>query len=900
MAGRSLTLARTRAQARLVAAIGATVVVLVFALSFALGWLTDAVRDAVVDAVAAAAPADRHTVLQIPATEDPDAQAERARTLLAARFGGSLDVVEQIGAAGSSSRWTLTVDPETFTPWTIAWTAADLADLGVLAKAVPDLAPGGASTEGGLAGTLEDATAGVLAVGAVVPVPLALTAIAGVIAVLQLARLLGRARTAEIALLRARGLDRATERRMAFMEAVAVVGSAALVGWAAAVGVVVATGSTLVAVLTATWPVPALALLVLAGVAGGAQVRGQDAHAVRGRTAVTGLSTLVLVVAAAFFLWQLSGLHEDAAALTENAWSLIVVAVAPALGLAAIAALALSLFGPVAGGVARAAARRPGLSPVLPARMTARHVTAFGVVVALLALGSGGASFAGLALGTWQSASAETSALVTGADARATVGSGVVGPDAVATAAEATGVATAAGVFADAASAGGASLQVVGIPASSTSALLTPVPAAGVDPRRLAEAITTDTVLGAPLGAATGIRMSFAVTAGGGSEPTVPDAIALGGEAWFVDALGTPTRVALDLAVDYDESTKTVRPQYPYLPDGPVDTRWGRGTLTATAELPVGAGEWTFVGFTLGFTGTVGSQTPTVHPVELSADGGPALAWPSTEDIVLSDGARTVTMTFAPAPESVPVVVTDALAQTLGLAEDGTFEIALDRSGRRIPARIADVVRAIPGTAAASAALVPADTTTLALVATAGTAVSPTELWASGDGAADAVAEALPAAAVRDAAHTGTFTRALVLPWWIAVAATGLLAGVALFAAAMGLAQQRGTDVFVLRALGLTAGRQSTSRTGELVAVAVGALAAGAVLGIPLALAAIPALTRVAVVDVPDILSAAVSPGILPLGLLLGLVGASIAAASVVVGRVIVRQSAAGRVREVA
>jgi hypothetical protein len=153
---------------------------------------------------------------------------------------------------------------------------------------------------------------------------------------------------------------------------------------------------------------------------------------------------------------------------------------------------------------------------------------------------------------------------------------------------------------------------------------------------------------------------------------------------------------------------------------------------------------------------------------------------------------------------------------------------------------------------------------------------------------------------VRDAANTGTFTEALVLPWWIAVVATGLLAGVALFAAAMGLAQQRGTDVFVLRALGVPARRQSASRAGELTAVAIGALVAGAVLGVPLALFAVPALTRVAVVGVPEVVAGAIGFGAVPLALTVVLAAVSIAAASVVVARLIGRQSSAGRVREVA
>ncbi len=87
---------------------------------------------------------------------------------------------------------------------------------------VPDLAPDGASTEGGLAATLEGAVGVVRSAQAVVPVPLALIAAAGLVAGLQLARLLGGARTREAAVLAARGRSPRTALRAALAESVIV------------------------------------------------------------------------------------------------------------------------------------------------------------------------------------------------------------------------------------------------------------------------------------------------------------------------------------------------------------------------------------------------------------------------------------------------------------------------------------------------------------------------------------------------------------------------------------------------------------------------------------------------------------------------------------------------------
>lgn len=899
----SLIRARAVWQGRLLAAIAGTVLVLVLALTFALGWLTSAVREGVVAAVEAAPRGDRQTVLSVPATDDPTRQAAGVEAVLRAEFGDSLHVDRAVAtAAGGTSSWTLAVDPDAFAPWTIAFTSASLDRLAVSVRDVPDLAPEGASTSGGLAATLDDTTPEVLAVASVAPVPLVLTAIGGLIAVLQLARLLGRARAGEASLLRARGMDVSTARRHALAESAVVVAGGSLIGWLAGAGIVSATGTTFGSALRATWPVPVAALLVLSLVAALVQTRAAAPSTApdRARAAVTGVAAGLVVVAAAVFLWQLASVQGDAAALTASPWSLVVVALAPALGLAAVAMIALVALGPVAAVFARASARRRTLSPALPARMVARHLAAYGVVVALFALASGGSALAGTAISTWGVAAADTAVLGTGADVRAGLGASADASAAVSTITAARGVDAAAAVLTDSADAGGAPFDVVAVPEASAAALLRPLPAAGVDPTALAAAISGDPV-GAPLGEATAVRFVYGVEAGGGGEhPSIPDADQLVGEAWFVDTHGTPFGTPLAVVVDPDASSRTEYERWPGVEGSPLDQAWSRGTLTATATLPQGSTGWRLVGLTLGFGGPVGSATPTITPQDVVVDGGTAPAWPTTAPATLTDQNPSVTLAFSELPGAVPVVVTTALAHALALEEGGTFEIALDRTGRRIPARIADIVRAVPGTSRGAAALVPLDQATIAMLAASGSAVPPTEVWATGPGARSAVAQALPGSAVTAAGDAGAFTRALVTPWWAAAVATALLAGVALTAAALGMAQQRAVDVFVLRAHGWTAARQARSRTGELLTVAVGAVIAGAALGFGLSALAVPALTRAAVAGVPDALAGDVVPGILPLVVAALIALASVAVASGWVARLIARQSLAGRVRDAA
>ncbi len=398
-------------------------------------------------------------------------------------------------------------------------------------------------------------------------------AIGGVIAVLQLARLLGRARAGEAALLRARGLDRANARRMAYSESALVVGSGAVVGWLGAVAVLATTGSALTAAFSATWPVLVGAFIVLGIVAGGAQLRRRrhgGGRCGRGRAAVTGS-------ARSCSSWPppcSSGSWPDSRGCrSPHRESLVADRDRRGAGAGPRGGSPPSLllvFGPLAALIARVAARRPGLSPC-----TARtHDRA-----ACHRLRRGGrparaglrwASFAGVALATWQAAAADTAVLVTGAQVRATVDSeshrgGRRRTDGGRT----EGGCRGGGVHGR----GRRRRRIAGSRRPGRrlrgDLLITAVPAAGVDPGRLAEGIADDAVLGAALGDSSGIRMTFAVAAGGGSRPAVPDVTALGGEAWFVDGLGTPTRVPLELAVAYDESTPSSGRSTPICPTAP-------------------------------------------------------------------------------------------------------------------------------------------------------------------------------------------------------------------------------------------------------------------------------------------------------------------------------------------
>ncbi|MET0812654.1 MAG: hypothetical protein ABWY03_06340 [Microbacterium sp.] len=888
----ALMLARARARLGTLLAIVATVAVLVLGVSAVIGAIGSAVRAAVVAAVDAAPDEDATAILTIPASSDAQAQTDAAAALFARLFGDSLRVEELPPTDGGALRWQLTVDPDGLDPWGVPAVAADLDRLDLEARAVDGLAPQGASVDGGLAATLTAAAEGVTAVQTVIPVPLALIAIGGVIATLQLARLLGDSRGGEATLLRARGLLPSAARRAAIVELIALTAIGGVLGWVASAGLVALLGSGFAAALRATWVVPLAATIVLGPLAGLAAHRAAEAGSVerggRARAAVTGLSAVLLTLAAGFFVWQLRGL---AGAATGDVWALVVTAVAPALALAAASILVLTLFAPVARLIARVAASRTALLPVLPARMVARHLGAFGVVVALIALAAGGSVLAGASIATWSVVSEESADLRAGADARAVVGSErVTSADvaSVADAADAAAVLTHAGAVSD------IDVSIVALPDEAIAAVVAPLAAAGVDPAAIAVELAHEPV-GAPLpDDADRIAATFGVQGSpvrtftfpeDGGEPTfedrieLPTADLLEGEAWLVDALGTPAQVPL---------TITITPDVPFQ---------GAGTLDAEGALPAGRAPWMLIGTRVGFRNSAGSLAPALTPLTLATGAGD-VAWPSTAPIPLSRDSDAALITFAPVPDAVPAVVSAGLAAAFDLELGDGYDLKFERSSRVVRMQVAGFVDAVPGATRDAAVLLPLDAVTQSLFASTGSALRGDQVWASGTDAASALSAVFGAQAVDSGAANTQLTDSLAATWWVATSIGGLLAAVAVIAAAAALGRRRAGDVFVLRALGVTPRSQSRSRVAELAWVAGGAAVAGAALGAVVAVLALPALTLAAVPGVPAVLAETVVWGWPPPAVFVLFVCAAVVAAGALLSRLIAAQGRAGRVRE--
>lgn len=886
---RRLLLARARAHPGLLLTLAATIALVVAAGVLIAGSLTQAMRSVVVDAVTAAAEDDRALVLRMPIADD--AQFDIADRFLAAHLGEATRIVspERDVAAGASASWRIEIDTAALDPWTTPQLAERLETLDRDARRVDGLALRGLSVSGGLADVLTSASASVSAVVAVTPVPAFLVLSTAVIAVVQLARLLGASRSAERAMLRGRGLSRgqAAVSDAAEVTVLAVGGAlaGALLGLIPVVLLGGGTPAALAVALRTTWPVPVACALLLGALTALTLTRtGRDSPG-SPRTGTVTVTAALAVAAAVVFLWMLG---QPAA----GAWRFAVVAITPALALTAAALLALAVFPAVARLVERLCAQRPTLAPAHPARAVARSAAGFGVIVILVALASAGAMLAGTATATWAAAQRAGAAQSVGADARVEDARGLITPAVVTDVATATGVASAGAVLAQDLRVGDTTVALLAVPsgdvfsdAATATAVDAALPLAAVGVALPAEA--------------TEITLTYAVEATGQAafqgislatgEPIylpreLPEITRLVGHAWLFDAHGTPTEVALTPAYTLDDPAT--------------------GRLRLRAELPAGTAPWTLGAVIAGFRVPPSEVSGEPGEMSLTLEGATAsdhdLDIPPASGIIERAQPRLAT-SFAPGDDTdsadSPALISAALADRLGVATGDTFSARFDGSGRQITVAVAGSAPTIGGTTNPYALVARLDTLAL-LLATTSAPLEPDQLWATGPGAAEALGAALPDTPIQTAQAPAGAVPALTAVWWIAVAAAAMLAGIAVIALAVNLARRRAVETFVLRALGVTAAFQAGWRRTELIAVTGGALVVGAALGWLVALPTVPALTLAALPGVLPAAAAQLAVTPWPLvALVLALCGA-LAVASVAVRRALSAQARAGRVRE--
>ena len=196
---------------------------------------------------------------------------------------------------------------------------------------------------------------------------------------------------------------------------------------------------------------------------------------------------------------------------------------------------------------------------------------------------------------------------------------------------------------------------------------------------------------------------------------------------------------------------------------------------------------------------------------------------------------------------AVPVAITHTLAAT------GNFEvgmpITIQAFSSSIPAEVAAIVTAVPGSTSPNSALIDSAALSQHLTSTGDTLPQPSQVWASSSDPDAALAAVRDLPTIASATGPGEVAAtdaasAVRLVFWVASAGAVLLAVTGIGAVAANLLRVRRAEVLVLRALGMTPGGQARARTAELFSVVVASLGLGLVAGWLVSWLVVPELSR--------------------------------------------------------
>ncbi|MFE4952361.1 FtsX-like permease family protein [Leifsonia sp. NPDC056665] len=824
------------------------------------------------------------TVVGVWRATDPAAPAWLGLTT-----GDGRIVVSAATAAAASDgvvgRWVLTPDAR-------RTSAADLPRLqaalgGAAGQLSGDSAAGGSpfSTSGDGVATVAAMQRSVVALHAVIPVPLAVLAACSAIALVLLAQLLAGARRVETRLLRSRGVTIPALARATAVESGLVALAATIVGTLVAQVVLLATVGPPSGALDLLLPPLLTVLVAIAATTLTAVVSARAAsdspgavEAGRGRTVVSAGLTVLAVVAAAVTLWRFVAFGPTVGGGVDAVDPTGVVA--PAAVLCAIALVGLLLFGPASAAVERVAGRGRGVAGVLPARQVGRGVALFAGPVALIVLAVGSLTFAAGYAGTFGGFLRDSALLVNGASVRADLGVGGSphGTGDVSGAARLgrlPGVTAVSPAIVDSGTVGDTDVAVVAANSAKLPALL-PVGGYLLDTAALSRQVTPkDALAGAPLpSGAHELRATVTVTAGAGAAAVV------GTTAWLattsdevVPVTATPGpdgSVAFPVPAGADRLVAV---------DTDVESVAGADAVTVTLSgLPTGAARWVQA------SSAFGSASP------FRADGAGTAARAAS---LTGDGS----VRFVPPGDAaLPLAVTTALAQDDSLQVGQRIEVRSPAGD--VQGTVAAIVPALPGTTSERAVFADLPALTAVLLRTSASVPRASSVWLAADDP-DAVAGAVRSAVGAEASVTtasgafvARFLGGAVASTWLGAAGCALLAVAAVAAAITAALRRRRGEVIVLRAVGLSGRQQAWARRLEVVGVACAAGVFGLLGGIVVVLLVGNTLARLSVVTAPSTLS--VQGRVDPIGMAVGAVALAAALAVAVWGYgVAVRRQAA-------
>lgn len=682
-------------------------------------------------------------------------------------------------------------------------------------------------------------------------VPLVVLAAVGLVAGIQVARLLAAVRQDETTLYRSRGATAGQLVRWSAIEAVLVAVPSAAVGAGVAVvalrfGLDAVIEPVPVVVTASVVAVVAIAVLVvIATQAANQKVEESVAMVSRRASGAIGWSlTLGALIAAAVTIWQLRQYGSSRAAGGAD----LLATPGPALALLGLAALALAILPvPLAMAERRLAGRRR-LGALLPAWEVSRRLPSYAAVVVLVAVTTGAGVLAASYAATWTGLQEDVAAARTGADVRAVVER--LGP-------------------------------------LNTSRPPTPVDSFGAAPG--VDVAVPGNTASARIGDVAATVLAFPAAAAGEIMTVRPDLFPVDGLADRVTPAERPATIplpeetaAVEVAVDGAVAELILADRHGALayvaatggtaevPDGFTATSVVAVQLTGLPDDGSGGGGVPPAAITSMTAVSASGDRSDIDLAEVAAGWRPVAAEVSTGRGPLALGAPLFddaeTVRFGPTmPADAPVaaILTRDLMAASGLEEGDTFTTQM--FGTRIDMVVGGAAAVVPGVDDTSAMLVDLDTINTAVVAgLGGRPQGVNEVWMSAGSpaaAADAVraagldtAQVVDRETARDALVDRGLARQAVFAFWsVAVAAIVLTAIGAMASTATSTRQRRG-ELAVLRVVGVAPESQARARRTEQIGMSGVALVVGAVGGVVLAALIAGVLALAATSGVPGAL----------------------------------------------
>ncbi|HEX6327185.1 MAG TPA: FtsX-like permease family protein [Jiangellaceae bacterium] len=788
--------------------------------------------------------------------------------------GGSTDLVgvmidkglQAVPGLTLTSRWRLVPDVDQLQ-------ARDLATLqGALPRLLPRLQrddrTSGAKLEAdsGILDVLRDSEDKRRAAQAVTAAPLMLFALAGVLAVALIGRLLVVARRVETSVYLARGVSVIRVLLWSIAETLPIVIVPSIAGAGAAWLVLYALPDTTVepaSLATAAGVASALAIVTLAAVGTRPALVNATvphrSHEGRGTRVVLAITAVLAGVATVVTMWQLLRYGGPAVEDARGA-----AGVDPVAAIAPVAALATSGL-LVTAGVAlgaragqRLVARRRTLGSVLALRSVARRPAAYAMPITLVVLAIGSGTLAAGLSGTWSELQRDAAAQRTGAD-----------------------------------------MQVVLASRPRTAA--TPPDGAALEPYRRLTGTTGVTPVLAGWVPLSGDQVQFAAVA---DEPPRFAGAELAADADSVELVFTAAMTARE--IDYGEDLADERPAEPTpgqvgvrlllsdadgmvnvvrthgleVPDGPAP-----GRHVVRAELPAGTGPWTLAGIELSVGGQrsrgpvwwandyrvtlaqinsisgdstqeirrpptwsfgFAGEAPRVPGDEFAVeqtDAGPGFEVTSGGGIYPSFDLRLLAGEWSIGSGSQAPITVQATAAALersGLVIGD--QVAVRIAGADLPVEVAGTTEDVAGMATDEVLVADLADVTRTALASGGPIPRANQIWIDAAAAgpemaslADAVssiagprADVIDRVATEAALRANAFARMSLVTYWVVTGAVVLLAGIGLAAAGAIVYRDRSAEVGMLRALGASSKLQARLGRREQLAVSVLALVLGA------------------------------------------------------------------------